>query len=127
MAYSAAGWEWAMRMQDVILRAMSGEMHWFQAADILGMTPRNLRRWKERYEKWGYNDLVDQRRCPSTRRVPTEQLERVLHLYRERYRGFNGRHFHEIVRREPDGIRVLGDRHRGCGVVARDPIRGVEI
>jgi transposase len=100
MEYSGAAWEQAMRMQDVILRAMSGEIHWFQAADILQMTPRNLRRWRERYERWGYNGLVDQRRCPSKHRVPSVELERVLRLYRERYRGFNGRHFHEIVRRE---------------------------
>lgn len=89
-----------MRMQDVILRAMSGAISWFAAADILGMTPRNLRRWRERYERWGYNGLVDKRRCPSKRRVPMAQLEQVLRLYRERYAGFNGRHFHEIIRRE---------------------------
>ena len=100
MDYSSAAWEQAMRMQDVILRAMSGEISWFAAADILQMTPRNLRRWRERYERWGYNGLVDQRRCPSKRRVPLAELERVLRLYRERYAGFNGRHFHEIVRRE---------------------------
>lgn len=100
MGFAAAGWERAMRMQDVILRAMSGQIHWFQAAEILQMTPRNLRRWRERYEQWGYNGLVDQRRCPSKRRVPTAQLERVLGLYRERYGGFNARHFHEIARRE---------------------------
>ena len=100
MAYSAAACERAMRIQDVILRAMSGEIHWFQAADILQMTPRNLRRWRERYERWGYNGLVDQRRCPSKRRVPMAELERVLRLYREQYVGFNGRHFHEIMRRE---------------------------
>jgi transposase len=100
MEYSPAAWERAMRMQDVILRAMSGEISWFAAADILQMTPRNLRRWRERYERWGYNGLVDQRRCPSQRRVPMAELERVLRLYRERYAGFNARHFHEIVRRE---------------------------
>src|SRR5919204_1091568 len=100
MEYAAAAWERAMRMQDVILRAVSGELSWFAAADILQMTPRNLRRWRERYERWGYNGLVDQRRCPSKRRVPMAELERVLRLYRERYAGFNGRHFHEIVRRE---------------------------
>ena len=100
MEYSPAAWERAMRMQDVILRAMSGEISWFAAADILQMTPRNLRRWRERYERWGYNGLVDQRRCPSKRRVPLAELERVLRLYRERYAGFNGRHFHEIARRE---------------------------
>jgi transposase len=99
MEYGSAAWERTMRMQDVILRAISGELHWFQAADILQMTPRNLRRWRERYERWGYNGLVDQRRCPSKHRVPLRELERVLQLYRERYAGFNGRHFHEIARR----------------------------
>src|SRR5947208_1669013 len=100
MEYSSAAWERAMRVQDVILRAISGEISWFAAADILQMTPRNLRRWRERYERWGYNGLVDQRRCPSKHRVPSIELERVLRLYRDRYRGFNGQHFHEIVRRE---------------------------
>jgi helix-turn-helix protein len=52
MEYSPAAWERAMRMQDVILRAISGEISWFAAADILQMTPRNLRRWRERYERW---------------------------------------------------------------------------
>lgn len=32
MTYSPAAWEQAMRMQDVILRAMSGELSWFAAA-----------------------------------------------------------------------------------------------
>jgi transposase len=89
-----------MRRQDVILRAISGELSWFAAADILQMTPRNLRRWRERYERWGYNGLIDKRRGPSKKRVPMAELERVLRLYREQYAGFNGRHFHEIVRRE---------------------------
>jgi len=100
MEYAAAAWERAMRRQDVILRAISGEISWFAAAEILQMTPRNLRRWRERYERWGYNGLVDQRRCPSKRRVPMAELEHVLRLYREQYVGFNGRHFHEIVCRE---------------------------
>jgi hypothetical protein len=59
-----------MWMQDVILRAMSGELSWLAAADILQMTPRNLRRWRERYERCG--------RCPSKHRVPMAELERVL-------------------------------------------------
>lgn len=100
MEYSRLAWERAMRMQDVILRAISGQLHWFQAADILGMTPRNLRRWRERYERWGYNGLVDKRRCPSKHRAPLAELERVLRLYRDKYQGFNGRHFCEIARRE---------------------------
>jgi hypothetical protein len=44
MEYSPAAWERAMRTQDVILRAIRREISWFAAADILPMTPRNLRR-----------------------------------------------------------------------------------
>ncbi|HEV2984147.1 MAG TPA: helix-turn-helix domain-containing protein, partial [Vicinamibacterales bacterium] len=101
MAYAAAAWERAMRLQEVMLKALSGELHWFQAADILGMSPRALRRWRERYERHGYDGLLDhRRRVPSIRRVPCEAVARVLQLYRERYRGFNVRHFHQIARRE---------------------------
>ena len=52
-----------MRMQDVILRAISGEISWFAAAEILQRTPRNLRRWRERFmarladvRRLGYDD-----------------------------------------------------------------------
>jgi len=101
MAYPDAAWERGMRVQEVLLKALSGEIHWFRAADILGMHPRSLRRWRERYEQYGYEGLIDQRyRRPSKRRVPLAELERVVRLYREQYRGFNVRHFHEIARRE---------------------------
>jgi transposase len=101
MAYPDAAWERAMTAQEVILKALGGELHWFQAADILGWSPRTLRRWRERYETHGYDGLLDRRRqTPSVRRVPLAQVEQLLALYRERYRGFNVRHFHQIARRE---------------------------
>jgi transposase len=101
MSYPEAAWERAMKVQEVILKALSGEMHWFRAADILGYSPRTLRRWRERYEKEGYDGLLDRRRgTPSPKRVAVAELTRVLTLYREQYRGFNGRHFHQIARRE---------------------------
>jgi hypothetical protein len=95
-----------MRLQDLMLKAISGELHWFRATDILGMSPRGLRRWRERYERYGYDGLID-RRCgkPSIHRVPMAAVEQLLQLYRERYRGSNVRHFHEIaVRRK--GLRA---------------------
>jgi transposase len=101
MEYPAAAWERAMRLQEVMLKAISGELHWFRAAEILGMSPRGLRRWRQRYEQYGYDGLLDHRRGkPSVRRVPMATVETVVRLYRERYRGFNVRHFHEIARRE---------------------------
>jgi transposase len=101
MAYPSPAWERAMRIQEVMLRALSGEIHWFQAAEILGITPRSLRRWRERYARHGYDGLLDRRTGqPSPRRVALAEVERMLQLYRERYAGFNVRHFHEVIRRE---------------------------
>jgi Helix-turn-helix domain len=84
MAYPEAAWERAMTVQEVILKALSGEIHWYRAADILGFSPRRLRRWREQYEKHGYVALVDKRRHrPSVRRVAAPDVERLLRLYRE--------------------------------------------
>lgn len=101
MSYPDAAWERAMTVQEVLMKALSGELHWFRAADILGWSPRTLRRWRVRYLVQGFSGLLDRRRGrPSPRRVPLVQLEAVLRLYRERYQGFNVRHFHEVARRE---------------------------
>ncbi|MDO8835759.1 MAG: helix-turn-helix domain-containing protein [Vicinamibacterales bacterium] len=51
-----------MSVRELVLKALSGEIHWFRAADILGMSARTLRLWRERYEQCGYVDLVDRRR-----------------------------------------------------------------
>jgi transposase len=96
----------AMKMQQVILKAMSGEYNWIQAAEILGMDVRSLLRWRRRMETHGYDGLLDRRRrVPSPRRIPVTEVERVLRLYREKYAGFNGRHFHQTACRE-HGVRL---------------------
>jgi len=101
MSYPEAAWERAMTVQEVMLKAFSGELHWFRAAEILGWSPRTLRRWRDRFETHGHAGLLDRRLLrPSKRRVPPAQLELVLRLYRERYAGFNVRHFHQIARRD---------------------------
>jgi hypothetical protein len=48
MAYPEAAWERAMKVQEVIMKALTGELHWYRAADTLGFSPRTLRRWRER-------------------------------------------------------------------------------
>lgn len=37
--YTATAWEKAIDVQAVILKALSDDIQWFQAADILGMHP----------------------------------------------------------------------------------------
>jgi transposase len=45
-----------------------------------------MRRWRERYEEFGYDGLFDRRRGqPSPKRVPIETVEQVLGLYREKF------------------------------------------
>jgi len=88
--------ERVMKIQEVILKAMSGELKWYQAAEILGMSDRQMRRWKTRYEEFGYDGLLDRRKgTPSPRCIPYETAVAVLRLYRQEYQGFNVKHFHE--------------------------------
>ena len=71
--YPASAVERAMKIQEVILRAIDGRLKWYQAAEIIGISDRQMRRWKERYERWGYDGLFDRRRQrPSPKRVPLE-------------------------------------------------------
>ncbi len=101
MGYSPAVVERTMKVQEVMLRAMSGTLSWMQAAEILGWSERTVRRWRLRYQRYGYDGLWDRRRRrPSPRRAPAAEVERVLRLYRERYAGFNARHFHDVAGRE---------------------------
>src|ERR1019366_1500250 len=94
--YSGVAWERAMKVQEVILRAIAKKMTWWQAAEIIGISDRSMRRWRERYEEHGYDGLLDRRRGkPSPKRVPLAKVEEVLRLYREKYFDLNVRHFHE--------------------------------
>jgi transposase len=128
MSYPDAAWERAMTVQQVILKALSGEIHWYRAADILGFSARTLRRWRERYEQHGYVGLVDKRRhSPSVRRIAAPEVARLLRLYRERYRGFNVRHFHHVATRE-HGVTVsysfLKQTLQAAGLVKKRRARG---
>ena len=79
-----------MRIQEVILRAISKQITWIQAAEIIGVRPRTMRRWRYRYEQHGYDGLFDRRlKRPSPKRVPFKTVEKVLCLYREQYFDFN--------------------------------------
>jgi transposase len=54
--------ERAMKVQEVILRALAKKITWWQAAEIIGISDRQMRRWRERYEEFGYDGLFDRRR-----------------------------------------------------------------
>ena len=49
-----------MKLQDVILKAMAKKISWLEAAEIIGVCDRTMRRMRERYEEFGYDGLLGQ-------------------------------------------------------------------
>ncbi|HEV2716110.1 MAG TPA: ISNCY family transposase [Terriglobales bacterium] len=128
-SYWKAAMERAMKIQEVILRAMAKKITWWQAAEILGFSDRHLRRIRERYQQFGYESMFDKRRGqPSPKRVPMAVVEKVLALYRENYFDLNIRHFHEKLRERHDvnlSYTWIKSVLQGAGLVARQRQRGV--
>src|SRR5664280_3321175 len=127
--YPRTAAERAMKLQEVLLRATSGKIKWWQAAELIGISERQMRRWRKRYEEQGYQGLLDRRRRkPSSRRVPKEQAEEVLSLYRDRYFDLNVRHFHEKLGEEHQiGLSYTWVKQalQASGLVKRKARRGV--
>ena len=117
-----------MKLQDVLLKAMAGKMSWWDAAEIIGVTDRTMRRWRERLQEGGYAGLADRRKGkPSEKRVPLATVEQVLGLYQKTYYDLNVRHFHEKLK-EKHGIHLsytwVQQALQGAGLVARGRRRG---
>src|SRR6202162_266513 len=129
VSYSKAAMERAMKVQEVILQAMAKRISWWQAAEIIGISDRHMRRWRERYQAFGYDGLFDRRRGkPSPKRVPLALVEQVLGLYRDRYPDLNVRHFHEKLRDQHQielSYTWVKQALQGAGLVARGRKRGV--
>ena len=90
-----------MQFLDVLGRMERSELSQMEAAELLGVCERTFRRWRDRHREEGASGLLDLRLRPSLRRAPVAEIERMLGLYRDLYRGFTVKHFHE----------QLGKRH----------------
>jgi transposase len=90
-----------MRFTDVLGRSERSELSQMEAAELLGISERTFRRWRDRHRDDGLSGLADRRLTPSPRRASVAEIERMLGLYRDLYRGFTVQHFHE----------QLGKRH----------------
>jgi transposase len=117
-----------MKLQDVLLKAMAKKITWWEAAEIIGVTDRTMRRWRERLEEQGYDGLADRRKGKaSSRRVPLKTCEEVLRLYREKYFDLSMRHFHEKLT-EAHGIELsytwVQQALQGAGLVKKRGRRG---
>src|SRR5258707_15852870 len=95
-----------MEVPEVLLKAMGRKITWWAAAEILGVTDRTMRRWREKLGKEGYAGPADRGKGkPSAQRIPLATIEKELGLYKETYYDLKIRHFHEKVR-EHHGMEV---------------------
>lgn len=134
MTYTQAAVERAMKVHEVFMQALKGRQPWIHVAEVLGVSARTVRRLRARYEQHGFTGLYDHRHhTPSPRAVPLAEVQRVLHLYRDRYGprdghpGFNVRHFYHIARRE-HGVTVsysfVKKALQAAGLVPKHRARG---
>jgi hypothetical protein len=116
------------KFRDVLSRWDRGELSMLEAGELLGMSERQFRRYRDRYEEEGPAGLVDRRLGKvSPRRVPADVVEEMLSLYRERYWGWNVKHFHEhLVARHNYlwGYTFTKTQLHAAGLVERTKRRG---
>jgi len=62
-SYTKAAMELAMKVQEIVLRAMDKRITWWQEAEIIGISDRHMRRCRDRYEEFGLRGPFDRRRA----------------------------------------------------------------
>src|SRR5215204_2521150 len=84
------------KFRDVLSRWERRELSMMEAGELLGMSERQFRRYRERFEEDGEAGLIDRRLGQaSPKRIEAAAVDRMLQLYRTVYRGWNVKHFHE--------------------------------
>ena len=116
-----------MKFEDIYGRWQQRRLSEVEAAEILGMSERTFRRWRDRYEGEGAAGLLDRRLGKaSAKQVPVDQVHAVLTLYRERYPGFTAQHFHDKLRQH-HGFALSYSwtklRLQAAGLIAQAPRR----
>ena len=125
--------ERAMKVQEVILKAISGQLQWWQAAEILGVSCRTMRRWKARYQQRGYDGLLDRRRMlfkmipsatPPLRTKVTQLAQDASQVPAQFPVGIHGQKVeHDATGRCPRKIQLSFRTHGSPPSIFRKPIR----
>lgn len=116
-----------MRFEALLDRHERGELNQEEAAEMLGVSERTFRRWRDRLRDEGAEGLRDRRiGKPSSRRAAAEEIVRMLGLYEASYADFTVKHFHEqLVKRHNYklGYTVRRLALHGAGLVRPAPKR----
>ena len=85
-----------MKFEEVYVRTTARLLIQAEAAEVLGVSERTFRRWRDHYEADGAEGLYDRRLGQvSARCAPVDEVARVLALLDTRYWDFTAKHFHE--------------------------------
>jgi transposase len=113
---------------DVLSRWERRELSGLEAAELLGCSERQFRRYRRRYEEDGLAGLSDRRLGKaSAKRVPVDTVMWMQDLYRSEYTGWNVKHFHEHLQAQHGfgwGYTWTKTQLHAAGLVARAPHRG---
>lgn len=89
------------RFKDIYEDYQQHKLSTEEAAMILGCSSRHFLRLRMRWDEEGVSGLKDRRVGQVSKfRAGDAEIAMVTQLYRERYRDFNVRHFHEFAKRE---------------------------
>src|SRR5437667_6149125 len=88
------------KFRDVLSRWERKELSGLEAGELLGVSERQFRRYRDRYEEEGLAGLADKRLGKaSARRVPVDEIDWMLEQYRTHYLGWTVKHFHEQLQK----------------------------
>jgi hypothetical protein len=117
-----------LKFRDVLSRWERRELSMMEAGELLGMSERQFRRYRDRFEEEGETGLIDRRvGRPCEKRIEAVEVDRMLELYRRVYRGWNVKHFHEHGVREHKfswGYTWTKTQLHAAGLVERAKRRG---
>ena len=118
----------AMTRREVITKVLARQLTWLQAAQVLGITPRHMRRVRRVIERSGMEAVLAQPRGRTRRRrIRAGTIELLIRLKRDVYTDFSVRHFYEHIT-EKHQVKVSYNWLRlmlqEAGVVERQPARG---
>jgi len=112
----------------VLSRWERKELSGLEASELLGISERQFRRYRDRYEEEGLAGLADKRLGKaSARRVPVDEIAWMLDQYRSQYWGWNVKHFHEHLQKHHGfswGYTWVKTQLHAAGLVERAKRRG---
>lgn len=95
-----------MTRYDIVVRATAGKLTWTQAAEVLGITPRHMRRLREEFREHGIDAFCDKRGGrPRKKRIKEDTVALICRLKSDVYEDFSVQHFYEKLTEE-HGVQI---------------------